>query len=55
MAARMKSVRFGIETFLHQQVDMAEVNEAEIDRNLLTILRPKFLDFSHIVHPCTIH
>jgi hypothetical protein len=34
---------------------MAEVTETEIDRNLLAVFRPNFLDFSHeALHPVTI-
>jgi hypothetical protein len=36
-----------VKTLLHEEVDMAEVNKTEIDRNLLAVLRAKFLDFSH--------
>ena len=33
---------------------MAEVNKTEIDRNLLAVLRPKFLNFTHDIHPFAI-
>jgi hypothetical protein len=41
----------GIEAVLHQQIDVTEIDVAEIDRDLLGLayLRPKFLDvISHL-------
>jgi hypothetical protein len=48
----------GVKTLLHQKVDMAEIDIAEIDRDLFTIsrFRPKLLYLaSHSYHPFTIH
>src|SRR5262245_40468315 len=46
----------GIEALLHQEVDMAEVHIAEIDRDFLAVgsLRPQFLHSAHRFHPDTI-
>jgi hypothetical protein len=48
----------GVEALLHQQIDMTEVNEAEIERDLLAFggLRPKLPNIAcHYRHPYTIH
>ncbi len=48
----------GVEALPHQQVDMAEIDEAEIDGDLLAVggLRPKLLYLGgHLCHPYTIH
>ena len=37
MAVRMKSVRFAVEAFAHQQVDLPQVDMSEVDGDLLRI------------------
>ena len=48
-------MRFEVKYLLHEEVDMAEVNKTQVDRYLLAVFRPNFLDFSHeAFHPVTI-
>jgi hypothetical protein len=48
----------GIKPLLHQEVDVTEIDIAEIDRDLLAIshFRPKLMYLAgHFYHPYTIH
>src|SRR6478736_3504043 len=48
----------GVKTLLHQEVDVAEIDIAEIDRDLLAVspFRPKLMYLAcHFYHPYTIH
>src|ERR1700756_3842668 len=51
----------GVEPLLHQQIDVAEIDVAEIDRDLLAVAcsRPKFPNIighaPSVCHPYTIH
>jgi hypothetical protein len=55
-ADEIGSVR--IETLLHQKIDLAEIDIAQINRDLLAVSapRPELMHvLRHSVHPCTIH